>query len=96
MASSINRKRSAMRKFIKFLNNRDYIAENFIGKIETVKQKKSTKKDVLENYEIQNLNLLLKSDIDTATDSISIYRAYRNRFILLTLILFFIYFLLVL
>lgn len=83
---TLNRKRIAMRKFIYFLHKREYISDNFGKQIEVIKYNKPATKDVLDDHELQIVDELLKSDIDNVKDTMAKYRAYRNRFIILTFI----------
>lgn len=84
--STLNRKRISMRKFIFFLYRREYIEDNFGKQIEVIKKNKSATKDILDENELKAMNDMLKADIDNAKDNMSQYRAYRNRFIMLSFI----------
>lgn len=84
-ASTINSKRSAIRSFISFLFEREYIDEDFSGKINNLKLNKVSH-EILEPQEITKLLNYLAEDIKGAT-GYSIYFKVRN----LTLIMFMLY-----
>lgn len=79
--SSLNRKRTSLRMFIKYLKDRDYIAENFSGQIESIKRRGSTTKEVLTPEEILKVEELINEEISTSKTKHSIYIKMRNKLI---------------
>lgn len=84
--SSLNRKRSCIRKFSKFLYIREYTTENVEKQIETIKNNKKASIDILDTEEISEVYTYFNNLIKNSPTPIKEYKAIRNKFIFNTLI----------
>ena len=77
-SSSLNRKRTSMRMFVRFLKERDYINEDFRKQIHSLKKKKHIPQ-VLTIEEIEKIDRILNERISKANTKHLLYIGMRNR-----------------
>lgn len=76
--SSLNRKRTSMRMFIRFLKERDYISEDFRSQIHSIRKRKHIP-DILTVAEIEEVDKLLNKEISEANTKHLLYIKMRNK-----------------